>query len=206
MALIYNKRNPEISCGGFAVEWYEKLKRYFPVEEMKSKEHMELLLDDKGEVYHKEESENHVMLYAEFDTFIFIDYLWVSSESRGQGIGHQLIEKLKKKNKPIILEVEPINYEDTDTEKRLRFYSRENFKHADSIIYRNRSFQTDEDAPLEILYWSPNNESEALIYEQMKTIYEEIHTYKAKEIYGKKIDPVERALEYKEAGDEEIEA
>lgn len=180
------------------MEWYEKLKMYFPIEEMKSKEHMELLLEEKGDLYHKHESDNHVMMYAEFDAFIFIDYLWVSSEARGQGIGRKLIEKLKRRNKPIILEVEPIDYDDTDTEKRLRFYSREGFQHAQSIIFHNRSFQTDEEAPLEILYWSPNNESEAIIYEQMKTIYERIHTYKSKELYGKKLDPVNRALQYEE--------
>lgn len=28
--------------------WYEKLAEYFPVEEMKSKQHMELLLKEKG--------------------------------------------------------------------------------------------------------------------------------------------------------------
>lgn len=180
------------------MEWYEKLSRYFPIEEMKSKEHLEKLLEEKGKVYHKDESKNHVMLYAEFDAFLFIDYLWVSSESRGQGIGKKLLRKLKNKRKPIILEVEPIDYEDTDTKKRLRFYNRENFNHAQSIIYHNRSFQTDEEAPLEILYWSPDDDSERFIFEQMKMIYEEIHTYKGEEFYGKELDSVERALKYKQ--------
>ncbi len=44
-----------------------------------------------------------------------------------------MIAKLKKKNKPILLEVEPVDEDDTDTEKRLRFYQREHFKHAQSI-------------------------------------------------------------------------
>jgi GNAT superfamily N-acetyltransferase len=180
------------------MEWYEKLNKYFPEEEMKSKEHVECLLDEKGEVYHKDESENHVLLYAEFDAFIFIDYLWVSSESRGQGIGRKLIQKLKKKNKPIILEVEPIDYDDSDTEKRMRFYNREEFQHAQSIIYKNRSYQTDTESHLEILYWSPGNESELFIYEQMKTIYEKIHAYKGNEIYGKDLGTVEEALTFKE--------
>lgn len=79
------------------MNWYEKLNDYFPVEEMKSKKHMELLLAEKGDVYFKDESPKHVLMYAEFDTFLFIDYLWVSSNTRGQGIGHQLIDKLKEK-------------------------------------------------------------------------------------------------------------
>ncbi len=37
------------------MNWYEKLNKYFPIEEMKSKEHMETLLKEKGDVYHKDE-------------------------------------------------------------------------------------------------------------------------------------------------------
>src|SRR5690625_1542067 len=96
--------------GAIVMNWYEKLNKYFPVDEMKSKEHMEMLLEEKEDVYYKDESSKHVMMYAEFDSFIFIDYLWVSLETRGQGIGGKLIEKLKEKTKPIILEVEPIDY------------------------------------------------------------------------------------------------
>src|SRR5699024_3837465 len=158
------------------MNWYEKLNKYFPVEEMKSKEHMEMLLQEKGDVYHKDEGPHHVLMYAEFETFIFIDYLWVSAASRGQGLGHQLISKLKEKNKPIILEVEPIDYEDTDTEKRLHFYKRESFSHAQSIGYNRRSLATNEETVMEILYWSPRNDSEEVIFEQMKKMYELIHT------------------------------
>jgi predicted GNAT family acetyltransferase len=183
------------------MDWYEKLSKYFPIEEMKSKEHMELLLKEKGDVYHKDEGPYHVLMYAEFDTFIFIDYVWVSAKSRGQGIGHKLIEKLKTHNKPIILEVEPIDYEDTDTEKRLSFYKREGFTHAQSIGYNRRSLATDKENPMEILYWSPNNESEGIIFEKMCKMYESIHTYKDEEIYGKAYQPVEEVLTYDESRD-----
>ncbi|HLR52683.1 MAG TPA: GNAT family N-acetyltransferase [Candidatus Avamphibacillus sp.] len=180
------------------MNWYEKLNEYFPVEEMKSKRHMEILLDEKGDVYYKDEGPNHVMMYAEFETFVFIDYLWVSAKTRGQGLGHQLIEKLKGKNKPIILEVEPIDYEDTDTEKRLRFYKRENFTHASSIEYNRKSLATNKKTMLEILYWAPNKESEDMIFKQMKKMYESIHTYKDKELYGKSYQPVEEVLSFDE--------
>ncbi|SHG80694.1 Acetyltransferase (GNAT) domain-containing protein [Ornithinibacillus halophilus] len=185
------------------INWYEKLNEYFPIEEMKSKEHMELLLKEKGDVYHKDESPLHVMMYAEFETFIFIDYVWVSSKARGQGIGHKLIEKLKKRNKPIILEVEPVDYEDTDTAKRLHFYKREGFTHAQSIGYNRRSLATNEENKMEILYWSPNDESEEMIYEQMKKMYENIHTYKDEELYGKSYQPVDEVLVYDEDRDAE---
>ena len=180
------------------MNWYEKLNQYFPVEEMKSKEHMELLLKEKGHMYYKDEGEHHVLMYAEFDQFIFIDYLFVSKESRGEGLGHKLLEKLKEKGKPIILEVEPVDYEDTDTEKRLRFYKREGFHHASSIGYSRRSLATNEINQMEILYWSPNNQEEAAIFEGMKQMYEQVHTYKDKELYGESYETVDKVLSFDE--------
>lgn len=96
------------------------------------------------------------------------------------------------------MEVEPIDYDDTDTEKRLKFYSREGFHHARSIGYNRRSLATNEETPMEILYWSPQDDSEEVIYGQMKKMYEDIHTYKDKEIYGKKYQPSEEVLRYNE--------
>lgn len=183
------------------MNWYEKLNQYFPIEEMKSKEHMELLLDEKENVYYKDESDQHVLMYAEFDTFIFIDYLWVSPKTRGQGIGHSLIENLKQKNKPIILEVEPVDYTDTDPEKRLHFYQREGFIHAQSIGYSRRSLATNEEASLEILYWTPNDDTEEYIFEQMKKTYEHIHTYKDEELYGEMYQSVHQVLSFDEESD-----
>ncbi|WP_053220357.1 GNAT family N-acetyltransferase [Virgibacillus senegalensis] len=178
------------------MNWYEKLNKYFPVEEMKSQKHMEMLLKEKGDVYYKDEGPHHVLMFAEFKSFIFIDYVYVSAASRGQGLGHQLIEKLKAKNKPIILEVEPVDYEDSDSEKRLKFYQREGFVHAQSIGYNRRSLATNEENPMEILYWSPDNQDEEEIYKQMKKMYEDIHTYKDEEIYGKSYQPVDEVLTY----------
>lgn len=186
------------------MNWYEKLNEYFPVEEMKSKEHMELLMKEKGDMYHKDEGPNHVLMYAETNDFVFVDYVYVSSASRGQGLGHKLIEKLKKKNKPIILEVEPIDYDETDTEKRLRFYKREGFVHAISIGYRRRSLATNEVNEMEILYWSPENASEESILEKMKKTYEEIHTYKDKELYGETYEHVDEVLAIEDHKDEDI--
>ncbi|MCF6409196.1 GNAT family N-acetyltransferase [Pseudalkalibacillus salsuginis] len=180
------------------MNWYEKLNEYFPVAEMKSKKHMELLLKEKGDVYHKDEGKHHILMYAEFEDFIFIDYIFVSGAARGQGIGHKILEKLKKKGKPIILEVEPVDYEDTDTEKRQRFYKREGFVHAKSIGYRRRSLATNEINEMEILFWAPENESEEMVYESMKKMYEKIHTYKDVELYGKAYQDVDEVLTFEE--------
>ncbi|MFS0865576.1 GNAT family N-acetyltransferase [Fredinandcohnia sp. 179-A 10B2 NHS] len=183
------------------MNWYEKLNQYFPIEEMKSKEHMETLLEEKGDIYHKDEGQYHVLMYVELDSFIFIDYLFVSKDARGQGLGHKLIEKLKEKGKPIILEVEPVNYEDTDTAKRLKFYKREGFEHAQSIGYQRRSLATNEINQMEILYWSPTNESEENIYDAMKKTYVLIHKYKDKELYGESYQDVADVLSFNEGND-----
>ncbi|MFZ7945855.1 MULTISPECIES: GNAT family N-acetyltransferase [Bacillaceae] len=180
------------------MHWYEKLNQYFPVEEMKSREHMETLLKERSEIYHKDEGPNHVLMYVELDNFVFIDYLFVSKNARGQGLGHKLMEKMKSKGKPIILEVEPVNYEDSDTEKRLRYYKREGFEHAKSIGYERRSLATNEINKMEILYWAPNNESEEMIFAAMKKTYDMIHTYRDQHFYGESYQPVDEVLTFNE--------
>ncbi|MBD7907561.1 GNAT family N-acetyltransferase [Sporosarcina gallistercoris] len=182
------------------MNWYEKLSEYFPIEEMKSKEHMDALLKDKHNVYCKDEGEKHVLMYVETESFVFVDYLFVSSSARGEGLGKKLLTQLKEKGKPILLEVEPVNYEDTDTEKRLRFYARENFHHASRIGYSRRSLATGEQTDLEILYWSPEDAEEETVYNAMKMTYEEIHTYKDDEFYGESYDPIDKVLTFRTEG------
>ncbi|MGE6378871.1 GNAT family N-acetyltransferase [Peribacillus muralis] len=177
------------------MNWYEKLNQYFPIEEMKSKEHIDVLLEDKEEIYLKDEGPDHVLLYVEGEEFIFIDYLFVSKNSRGQGLGRKLIQKLQKKQKTILLEVEPIQENDDDSFKRLRFYKREGFKHASSITYSRKSLATKENTPMEILYWpSAPSVGDEDVFDYMKEIYSEIHTYKDDDLYGKSYQDVEDVL------------
>jgi GNAT superfamily N-acetyltransferase len=179
------------------MHWYEKLNAYFPIEEMKLRPHMEALLDERSDIYHRDEDEHHVLLYAELDEFVFVDYLLVMKEARGQGLGKQLLDKLKAKGKPILLEVEPLDYEDTDTVKRHRFYAREGFRVAQSVDYRRRSIATGEEVPLEILFWCPDaTTSEQEVFEFMAATYRKVHTWRDKEWYGEAYQPVEEALTY----------
>lgn len=178
------------------MHWYNKLNEYFPVEEMKSQEHMETLLTDKGNVYHKEEGPKHVLMYVETEDFVFVDYLFVSSAARGEGLGKKLLDSLKTKNKPILLEVEPADEEEPDTGKRLKFYAREDFSHAQQIGYNRRSLATGERNTLEILYWAPAEADETDIFNAMRTTYEEIHTYKDQQFYGKSYEPTEKVLKF----------
>ncbi|MDV6377253.1 GNAT family N-acetyltransferase [Sporosarcina sp. GW1-11] len=181
------------------MHWYNKLKEYFPIEEMKSKEHMETLLNDKGNVYYKEEGPKHVLMYVETEDFVFVDYLFVSSAARGEGLGKKLLDSLKTKNKPILLEVEPVDEAEPDTGKRLKFYAREDFTHAQKIGYSRRSLATGEQTILEILYWTPPapvKADEKEVFNAMKTTYEEIHTYKDQDFYGDSYDPTEKVLQF----------
>ncbi|WP_010096548.1 GNAT family N-acetyltransferase [Ornithinibacillus scapharcae] len=165
------------------MNWYEELKSYFPEEEMKSKAQLDCLLKERGDIYYKEEGPYHIAIYSEFPDFIFIDFLWVSEKSRGKGIGRKVIETLKEKNKPIIIEVEPIDKNEPDTERRLRFYRKLDFKLAESIDYMFQAFVAKSETKLEIMYWSNRDITEREIFENMNTVYKEIHTYKVEEIY-----------------------
>lgn len=166
------------------MDWFNRLKGYFPAEEMKAKEQLEALLRDKPEHYHKDESDLHIMMYAEYAEFVFVDFLWVSEKARGQGIGKKLIQQLKDKKKTILLEVEPVNKEDEDTTKRLRFYFREGFRISDAISYQFQALVSHSETKLDIMYWDEQTKTDQELLNYMTTIYEEIHSYKQKEIYG----------------------
>ncbi|WP_040984680.1 GNAT family N-acetyltransferase [Oceanobacillus jeddahense] len=166
------------------MDWFQRLNEYFPVEEMKAKEQIEALLKDKSDHYYKDESDLHIMMYAEYAEFIFIDFLWVSEKARGKGIGKKLIQQLKDKRKTIILEVEPVDENNVDTEKRLRFYFREGFKVSGNISYQFQALVSHSEIDLDIMYWDEQEKTDEQLLDYMITIYEEIHSYKQKEIYG----------------------
>ena len=182
------------------MSWYKKLCEYFPKEEMKSEEHIKMLLNHDKKDYFLDEGKHHILLYAEKDDFIFVDYLYVMSHARGNGTGKKVLDKLKMKGKTIFLEVEPVNESEMDTEKRLRFYKREGFQHANTVSYIKNSLATNEDVELEILYWSPEPDTvmDLDILNGMQEIYRELHTYKDEELYGGKYRPTEKALKIKE--------
>lgn len=56
------------------MDWFQRLNEYFPVEEMKAKEQIEALLKEKPNNYYKDESDLHIMMYAEYEQFVFVDF------------------------------------------------------------------------------------------------------------------------------------
>lgn len=174
----------KLEIEGLKLDWYEKLEAYFPEEEMKSIEQFDALFTEKNEIYFKEVESEHIVVYAEFTDFIFIDYLWVSPSARGKGIGRQVIEKFKEKNKAIILEVEPIDEKDPDTSGRLKFYYKIGFQFAKTFSYLYQANNNGEEIELNIMYYAANPLEEKQLYQWTKRIHEEIHSYKEFELYG----------------------
>ncbi|WP_409291639.1 GNAT family N-acetyltransferase [Peribacillus sp. SCS-37] len=178
-------------------EWYTKLREYFPEREMKSEEQMKLLFSDK-EAYKREMGPEYVLVYLEKDDFIFVDYVLISSTNRGNGIGSKLMNRLKKKKKPIVLEVEPITAADPDSKKRVQFYEKNGFKKAGSILYQRRHVITDELNNMDVFFWSPERRSEQWIYSKMQEVYTEVHSYKAAMVYDNPMQEVGEVLALKE--------
>lgn len=175
--------------------WYEKLNSYFPDHEMKDRRQLSALLEN-SEYYKKESTDEYVLLYAEFPDFIFMDYLWVNPESRGQGIGGKIISRMKEKEKLIILEAEPKDINESDTVKRLRFYDKHGFCHADRIEY----VREDEEGSLyemNILYWAPEGCHQKVVLPKMRKAFEEVHAFEAEKYYDHDIGDPEDVLEWK---------
>ncbi|TWT28372.1 GNAT family N-acetyltransferase [Planomicrobium sp. CPCC 101110] len=179
--------------------WFSSLRDYFPVKEMKSENHMKQLFKEKPDGYKLDEGPQYTLVYFEKPDFLFIDYILVNSSSRGSGLGSKIIDRVKKKNKMIILEVDPISQEDPETAKRVRFYQKQNFKKVPSIQYVRKHPITGERSEMDIFYWSPNTESEDWVMEKMKEAYEEVHAFKGEELYGAPPQTADEVLQLRKA-------
>lgn len=177
--------------------WFKNLREYFPAKEMKSEIHMKTLFQYKKDTYQLEEGPQHTLVYYEEPDFLFIDYILVSSTSRGSGLGSKVMERVKKKNKPIILEVDPPSPEDPESIKRIRFYQKLNFRKASSIHYERKHPVTGEKSIMDIFYWAPQALPEHAIFEKMKKAYEEVHAYRSEDIYGIEPQPASAVLQYR---------
>lgn len=179
-------------------DWYARLTEYFPEKEMKSKRHFELLFHEKQGIYQLEESRDHVLVYFEKEDYIFIDFILVARSNRGNGRGGTILDQLKRKGKAIILEVEPVTLIDPDSEKRIRFYEKNGFLKMDSIRYERIHMVTNELNQMDIFCWSPVHRTEQWVYNQMKEIYDNVHAFNARELYGRIPQPISDVLRMRE--------
>lgn len=178
--------------------WYNRLMEYFPEREMKSKKHFELLFQEKQGIYKLMEDPEYILVYFEKLDYIFIDYILVTGKTRGKGIGSIVLNELKKKGKAIILEVEPITASDPDSEKRVRFYDRNDFLKMDSVGYERIHMVSKELSVMDIYCWSPERVTENWILSRMQNIYKEVHSFKSQELYGCDPQPLSEVLWLKE--------
>ncbi|MBQ8642252.1 MAG: GNAT family N-acetyltransferase [Clostridia bacterium] len=66
------------------------------------------------------------ILYWETDTFIYVEHFYISPVLRNRKYGQRALEELKKENKTIILEIDPVV--DDISRRRKEFYERVGFK------------------------------------------------------------------------------
>lgn len=172
------------------MDWYDKLSRYFPEHEMKHPEQIHELLNHH-DAYQKMETGEYIATYAEFPKFVFIDYLLVNPNTRGRGLGTKVLDRFKQMGKTIIVEVEPVQADDEDTARRVRFYEKNGFTKAEHIEYI-RSDEDGQSFQMDIYYWSEEQVSERTILQQIAAVCTEIHNFKSLKYYGRDIaDPDE---------------
>jgi ribosomal protein S18 acetylase RimI-like enzyme len=108
--------------------WNEVMKLYessFPTPEIRKEEDHIRALDDKR--FHPmsawEGSELiGIIFYWEWDNYRYLEHLAVNPEKRGEGYGSQLLRYLRDSDHTIILEIDPLNNE--QSVRRLQFYER----------------------------------------------------------------------------------
>jgi GNAT superfamily N-acetyltransferase len=176
------------------VTYYDRLSDYFPDHEMKHEGQMADLVRHH-EAYKVHEEQDFVVTYADFPDFIFIDYLLVSSSTRGKGTGSKVLNAFKNRGKTIILEVEPPDTEDKDNVGRIRFYEKNGFQRAEHIEY-TRSDDDGSPHTMDIYYWSPDEVSEQAILKQMATVCREIHNFRALKYYGRLVAAPDEVLSW----------
>ncbi len=176
------------------MDWYDRLSAYFPDQELKSRAQMRDLLTNHV-AYQKRETDDYILLYADFPDFIFIDYLLVSPKTRGQGVGGQVIEQLKSHGKRLIAELEPMDPQRPATEKRVRFYEKHGFQQASHIAY-TRYEEDGTPNSMDIFYWSPTPIAEKVALKDMFMVCEELHNFRALKYYGREVANPDEVLEW----------
>lgn len=106
-----------------------------------------------------------VMLYWETEDFVFLEHFTTLPELRGKGFGKTALELLKKKNKIILLEIEPLVNE--LTKRRYDFYKRNGFLMNPYYHIQAKYHLGDEDLELKVLSYP-----KILTAEQYQSFYE----------------------------------
>ncbi len=107
----------------------------FPLDEQRSHEdHIQAMLDDRFYcvVYLEDETLIAFMHYWDLPTCRFIEYFAVNPNTRGKGVGTQIIKEFATSHaKKLVLDIEEIV--DEHTEKRWQFYKKMGFEMHEKI-------------------------------------------------------------------------
>lgn len=164
--------------------YYRHLTAYFPQQELKPLGQFADLFSQTP-YYRKLESDQYVLLYAEFPDFLFVDFMLVHAPYRNQRLGSWILDHLRQKRIPIILEVEPPDPARPDTALRRKFYLRHQFQAAPHILYRRKN-QQGQPFDMDIFYWSPAGPiSDNGILAMMTQVCNSVHNYNALPHYGR---------------------
>lgn len=185
--------------------YYRRLNDYFPEQELKHPGQLEDLVEEQP-LYHKLETSDYLILYAEFPDFLFVDYLLVNQKKRGQGIGSKVMARLKSLKKPIVLEVEPADPTVPDTILRRKFYRRHGFQEAESVMYQRRD-EANQSFEMDILYFAPNETlDDAQVLEMMASVCKHVHNYRAGDYYDRIPADPNTVLWLDDMSDDDVEA
>ena len=135
----------------------------FPREERRELNSLKAMLSEKSMYFCAVPGGNELaglVVYWEFEDFLYLEHLAVKPLHRGKGIAGAVLNKLRGKGNPILLEVE-IPHDDASV-KRVGFYNRSGFK-AMNIPYLQPPYREGE-SPLPMMLFSdhPNWETETL--------------------------------------------
>ena len=107
MEKINDKATSNLSTKSLDFLW-DDLNQYFKKSELRSKESQYKAFKHKNYYisFFNDEISSAFALWWDFDSLVFCEYIVVSGDNRGIGMGSRLLEHLAKLKKQIVLEVE----------------------------------------------------------------------------------------------------
>lgn len=115
------------------------------------------------------------LAYWDLSDFIFIEHFAFSSKARGKGFGSKYLKRfLKKVDKPVVLEVEPVT--DNITFRRICFYNKLGFK-LNEYDYCQPAFEKDKQ-PVILQLMTHNKKLKYKEFQFVKgKLYRDIYNY-----------------------------
>lgn len=156
---------------------YEIMEEAFPRNEIRDYDAQKQLLKRRGYSLSPkyDEGDNLIGFIAkwEFEDFIYVEHVAVTSNGRGKGVGSNLLRKLLSSvDKKVFLEVEPVH--DEISKRRVKFYERLGFKMNDFYYEQPPLRKKDKWTELKVMSY-PDKISEIDFLKYKNEIYKEVY-------------------------------